>query len=217
MAQAEWFMMNSFPTRWHVLDFQELSSQGCAVFKTHAVNLVFALRGGYMIDAFDLDTLAHVAYLDFDINKSVILGHAFGSPIIGLPFSNLFRKTFGKDILPFKDLRSYHDVGLFVERAYRNKGEKRFWNLDVILMTIAMETAFEKGVEVFTIKPTGDRTRYYRSKFYARICPTTDSDVILGIDLRSVRNKLKCIEFQETGGKTVFLKVTGRLGIKKSV
>ena len=209
--------MNRFPTRFHVLNFQELGNRGCAVYKTHAANLVFTLRGGYMIDAFDLETLAHVAYLDFDITRKIILGHAFGSPLIGLPFSNPFRKTFGKEILPFKDLRSDHDVGLFVERAYRNKGEKRFWNLDAILMTIAMETAFEKGVEVFTIKPTGDRARYYRSKFYARICPTTDSTVILGIDLGSVRSKLKCIELQEAGGKTVFLKVKGRLGVKASV
>lgn len=209
--------MNSFQARLHELNFQELGNKGCAVFKAQSANLVFTLRGGYMIDAFDLDTLAHVAYLDFDIAKNIILAHAFGSPFIGLPFSNPFRKTFGKEILPFKDLRSDHDVGLFVERAYRNKGAKRFWNLDAILMTIAMETAFEKGVEVFTIKPTGDRTRYYRSKFYARMCPTTDSDVILGINLRSVRNRLKCIEIQETEGKTVFLKVKGRLGVKKSV
>jgi hypothetical protein len=202
--------MNRFPTRLHVLNFQELGNKGRTVFKTHSAKLVFTLRGGYMIDVFDLDTLAHVAYLDFDITRKIILGHAFGSPVIGLPFSNPFRKTFGEEILPFKDLRSHHDVGLFVEKAYRNKGVKRFWNLDVILMTIAMETAFEKGVEVFTIKPTGDRARYYRSKFYARICPTTDSDVILGIDLKSVRNKLKCIELQEAGGKTVFLKVKGR-------
>ncbi len=209
--------MSCSTTRLHTLNFQELSRRGCAGFKTHSANLVFTLRGGCMIDVFDIDTFAHVAYLDFDITQKIILGHAFGSPVIGLPFSNPFRQTFGKDLLPFIDLRSDHDVGLFVAEPYRNKGEKRFWNLDVILMTIAMETAFERGVEIFTVKPTGDRARYYRRKFYARTYPTTASDVLLGIDLKSVRHQLKCIELQESGGKTTFLKVKRRLDVKNLV
>ena len=127
------------------------------------------------------------------------------------------RYAFGKDILPFTDLRSNHDVGLFVAKAYRNKGTKRFWNLDVILMTIAMEKALQEGVETFTVRPTGDRARYYRRKFYARTCATTDSDIILGIDLKAVRSKLKCIALQESGGKTIFLKVKGRLDVKNPV
>jgi len=202
--------MNNSQARFYMLNFQELKKQGYAVFKTDSVNLVFTLRGGYMIDTFDLDSFAHIAYIDFDIKGSIMLGHAFGSPVIGLPFANQFRKVFEKYLLPFKDLRSDHDVGLFVERAYRNKGPKQLWNLDVILMTIALETALEEGVEVFTIKPTGDRTRYYRGKYYARIRPTTKSDVLLDIDLRRVRKKLKRIELQEIDGQTAFLRVNGR-------
>jgi hypothetical protein len=161
-----------------------------------------------MLDVFDLDSSAQVAYLDFDFNKLIMLGDAFGSPAIGLPFSNQFRKTFGKDIFPFDELRSRHHVGFFVERPYRNKGKKGLWNMDEVLMAIALEIAFEEGVEIFIIKPTGDRSRYYCKKFGAEIQPTTESDVILGINLIRVRNQLKHIELQEIDGKVHFFKVT---------
>jgi len=199
--------MNNYHTRRHILNYRELREAGWAVLKTDSISLVFTLRDSFMIDVFDLDSSAHVAYLDFDIRKKIMLGDAFGSPAIGLPFTNQFRKTFGKDIFPFKELRSHHMVGFYVERAYRNKGEKRLWNVDEVLMAIALEIAFEERVEMFIIKPTGDRSRYYRNKFYARIHPTTGSDVILGINLRRVRKKLKHIELQEVKGKTHFFRV----------
>ena len=202
--------MSSYHTSCHILNYRELREVGFAVFKTDSANLVFTLRDCYMVDAFDLDSSAHVAYLDFDIKKKVMFGYSFGSPVIGLPFTNQFRKAFEKDILPFNDLRSRHNVGFFVEKAYRNKGKKRLWNMDQVLMTIALEIAFEEGIEIFTIKPTGDRYRYYCNKFYARIHQTTESDVILGINLRRVRKKLKHIEFQEIKGKTHFFRVTCR-------
>ena len=199
--------MNNYHTGHSTLNYRELREAGWAVLKTDSMSLVFALRDSYMIDVFDLDSSGHVAYLDFDIRQRIMLGDAFGSPDIGLPFSNQFRKIFGKDILPFNDLRCRHRVGFFVERAYRNKGEKRLWNLDEVLLGIALEIAFEEGVERFIIKPTGDRSRYYRKKFYARIHPTTESDVILEINLRGVRNKLKHIKLQEINGETHFFRV----------
>ncbi|MGB2927511.1 MAG: hypothetical protein WBB70_01225 [Desulfobacterales bacterium] len=200
--------MNNYHTSCHILNYRELREAGWAVLKTDSVNLIFALRDCYMLDVFDLDSSAHVAYLDFDIKKKIMLGDAFGSPAIGLPFTNQFRKTFGKNIFPFKELRSRHNVGFFVERAYRNKEKKGLWNMDEVLVAIALEIAFEEGVEIFIVKPTGDRSRYYCNKFYARIHPTTESDIILGIDLRSARKKLKHIELQEIKGKTHFLRVT---------
>jgi len=200
--------MNNYHTSCHILNYRELREAGWAVLKTDSVNLIFALRDCYMLDVFDLDSSAHVAYLDFDIKKKIMLGDAFGSPAIGLPFTNQFRKTFGKNIFPFKELRSRHNVGFFVERAYRNKEKKGLWNMDEVLVAIALEIAFEEGVEIFIVKPTGDRSRYYCNKFYAEIHPTTESDVILGIDLRSARKKLKHIELQEIKGKTHFLRVT---------
>ncbi len=207
-SKQKTFLMSNYHTSCHILNYRELREAGWAVLKTDSVNLIFTLRDCYMLDVFDLDSSAHVAYLDFDIKKKIMLGDAFGSPAIGLPFTNQFRKIFGKDILPFKELRSFHNVGFFVERAYRNKGKKGLWNMDEVLMAIALEIAFEEGVEIFIIKPTGDRSRYYRNKFYAEIHPTTESDVILGIDLRSARKKLKHTELQEIKGKTHFFRVT---------
>jgi len=214
LCQAEYFSMGNNQANGHILNYQGLKEDGYAVFETDSVNLIFTLRGCCMLDVFDLDSSMPIAYLDFDIKRKVMLGYAFDSPIIGLPFSNRFRKTFGKTIFPFRDLRPGHDVGFFVEKTYRNKGEKGLWNLDEIMMTIALETAFEEGVEVFIIKPTGDRTRYYRNKFWAQIRPTTGNDVILGIDVPQVRKKLKHIELQEVDGKTHFFKVTGHPDIR---
>lgn len=214
LCQAEYFSMDNNPANCHILNYRKLKDDGYAVFETDSVNLIFTLRGGCMIDVFDLHPSAPVAYLDFDMKRNVMLGYAFGSPIIGLPFSNQFRKTYGKNIFPFRDLRPRHDVGFFVENTYRNKGEKGLWNLDEIMMAIALETAFEESVEMFTLKPTGNRTRYYRSKFCAQIRPTTGSDVILGINVRLVRKKLKHIELQRVDGKTHFFRVTGHPDIR---
>ena len=203
--------MNDYLTNSCKFNYRKLREEGFVVYKTDSVNLIFTLRGGYMVDVFDLDSSAHVAYIDFDIKRNVMLGNSFGSPLIGLPFSNQFRKVFEKHIFPFRDLRLRHSVGLFVERTYRNKGQKRLWNLDKILMAIALETAFEEGIKTFTIKPTGDRTRYYRSNFNAEIYPTSESEVILGIKLRFARKKMKHIEFHEIKGLSHFFTVEGRI------
>jgi len=207
-SKAENFLMNNYYPNPHILNYRELREAGWAVLRTDSSNLIFTLRDCYMLDVFDLDLSAHVAYLDFDIKKKIMLGDAFGSPAIGLPFSNQFRKIFGKEIFPFKELRSRHNVGFFVEEAYRNKGKKRLWNMDEVLMAIALEIAFEEGIEIFIIKPTGERYRYYCNKFYAEIHPTTESDVILGVDLRSARKKLKHVKLQTIEGKTHFFRVT---------
>ena len=200
--------MGDNPADCHLLNYRGLKENGYAVFETDSVSLVFTMRGNCMVDVFDLYSSTPVAYLDFDIKRNVMLGYAFGSPIIGLPFSNQFRKTFGKNIFPFRNLRLRHEVGFFVEKTYRNKGEKGLWNLDEIMMAISMETAFEEGVKVFTIKPTGDKTRYYRRKFCAQIQPTTGNEIILGIHVPTVRKKLKHIELQEVDGKTHFFRIT---------
>ena len=160
-----------------------------------------------MIDVFDLKTCLHVAYLDFDMQREIILAHVFGSPVIGLPFTVRMRQAFGQILLPFEDLRSSHDVGLYVQKPYRNQGAQGIWNLDEILMAVAMETAIEHGVPVFTVKPTGDRARYYRSKFGAKTWPTTASESIVAIDLKAGMPKLQHIEFVEINGQTHFFKV----------
>ncbi|MBL7179097.1 MAG: hypothetical protein ABIK98_10890 [Pseudomonadota bacterium] len=195
--------------KWHTLNYRNLSDEGFAVYQTDAVKLLFTLRGCCMIDVFDLEICRPIGYLDFDLHRDAILAHAFGSPLIGLPFTSQLRRKFGKLIFPFNDLRSGHDVGFFVKKPYRNKGEKGVWNLDEILMAIALETAREHGLVVFTIKPTGDRARYYRRKFGAETWPTTATDLILSIKLDTIRKNFKHIEIVETAGKTLFFKVQG--------
>ena len=183
-------------------------AEGFAIYQTASVKLLITIRGCCLIDVFDLEACLHVAYLDFDMQRDVILAHAFGSPVIGLPFTAQMRQAFGKIVLPFENLRSGHDVGLFVKKPYRNKGAKGIWNLDEILMAVAMTTAFEHGVPVFTVKPTGDRARYYRRKFGAKTCPTTAGESIVAIDLKAGMKNLKHIEFVEINGQTHFFKVS---------
>ena len=180
---------------------------GFAVHSTASVDLVFTLRGNCLIDVFDLNTLKQIAYLDFDISKSIMLGSAFRSPLIGLPFSTSFRKRFEMDFLPLKDLRLKHEVGFFVDIDYRNKGKKEIWNLDEMMIAIAFETAFESNIRDFTIKPTGETTPYYRKKFNAKICCQSRSDLTMTVHLKTVRKTLQHIRMTEKAGKTVFFRV----------
>ena len=138
-----------------------------------------------------------------------MLESAFRSPLVGLPFSTSFRKRFETDLLPLKDLRSKHTVGFFVDIDYRNKGEKKIWNLDEIMMAIAFETAFENKIQNFTIKPTGDTAPYYRKKFHAKICRQIRSGLTMTVHLETVRKTLKHVRMIEKEGKTVFFKVKG--------
>jgi hypothetical protein len=162
-----------------------------------------------MIDVFDLKTLKQIAYLDFDLSQSIMLASAFRSPLIGLPFSSGFRKRFETDLLPLKDLRSEHEVGFFVDIEYRNKGIKEIWNLDELIMAIAFETAFESHIQGFTIKPTGDTTRYYRKKFNADSCHRPGSDMIMTVHLKTIRKTLQHVLLTEKKGQTLFFSVKG--------
>ena len=192
---------------WNLFNFRDLKHAGFSVYSPASVDLVFTLRGNCLIDVFDLNTLKQIAYLDFDISKSIMLDSAFRSPLIGLPFSTPFRKRFETDILPLKDLRSKHEVGFFVDFDYRNKGKKEIWNLDEMMMAIAFETAFEDKIQNFTIKPTADTAPYYRKKFNAKICRQSRSDLIMTVHLKPVRKELQHIRMIEKAGKTLFFRV----------
>jgi len=194
---------------WHTFSYRDLKQAGFSVYSTVSVDLVFTLRGNCLIDVFDINTLKQIAYLDFDTSKSIMLGSAFRSPLIGLPFSTSFRKRFETLLLPFKDLRSKHEVGLFVDIDYRNKGKKEIWNLDEIMMAIAFETAFEDKIHNFTIKPTGDTATYYRKKYNAKICRQPRNDLTMTVHLKTVRKNLRHLRMIEKEGKTVFFTVKG--------
>jgi hypothetical protein len=192
---------------WNLFNFRDLIKIGFAILSTKSVDLVFTLRGNSLIDVFDLNSSKQIAYLDFDTSKPIMLESAFRSPLIGLPFSPFFRKRFETDLMPLKDLRSKHEVGFFVDIGYRNKGEKKIWNLDEIMLAVAFETAFENKIKNFTIKPTGDTAPYYRKKFNATICRQIKNGLTMTVHLESVRKTLKHIRMIEKDGKTVFFRV----------
>ena len=192
---------------WYIFNYRDLKQSGFSLYSTVSVDLVLTLRGNCLIDVFDMNTLKQIAYLDFDTSKSIMLGSAFRSPLIGLPFSTSFRKHFEAVLLPLKDLRSKHEVGFFVDIDYRNKGKKEIWNLDEIMMAIAFETAFEDKIKDFTIKPTGETAPYYRKKFNAQICRQSRSDLIMTVHLTTARKELQHIRMIEKDGKTVFFRV----------
>ena len=194
-------------SEWHTFSYRDLKQAGFSVYSTVSNDLVFTLRGNCLIDVFDMNALKQIAYLDFDTSKPIMLGSAFRSPLIGLPFSTSFRKYFETDLLPIKDLRSKHEVGFFVDIDYRNKGKKEIWNLDEIMMVIAFETAFEDKIQDFTIKPTGDTARYYRKKFNAKICRQSKGDLTMTVHLKTTRKELKHVRVIEKAGKTVLLRV----------
>lgn len=191
------------------LNYRDLIENGCTRLQTRGPRLIFSLRGRCMVDVFDLEVCRHIGYLDFDMQRDILLAHAFGSPVIGLPFTRQMRHTFGRLVSPFKDIRAGHDVGFFIEPAYRNKGEKGIWNLDETMMAVALETAGEHGVKEFTIKPTNDRTRYYRKKFGALVLAKPGSDLTLVVDTNVYRRHLRHIRFSRGGGKTILFEING--------
>jgi hypothetical protein len=196
-------------SEWRTFNYRDLRQSGVSVYSTVSVDLVFTLRGNCLIDVFDINALKQIAYLDFDISKPTMLGSAFRSPLIGLPFSTSFRKRFETVLLPLKDLRFKHEVGFFVDIDYRNKGKKEVWNLDELMLAIAFETAFEDKIQDFTIKPTGDTAPYYRKKFHAKICRQPRRDLTMTVHLKTVRITLQHIRMIEKEGKTVFFRVKG--------
>ena len=109
-------------------DCGHLIDRGFAGFACPTADLMVTFRGTGMIDVFDRSNWAHAAFLDFDLQRDVHLDSAFGSPMIGLPFSAAFRQAQGIDLMGFDDLRRQHHYGFFVKAAYRNKGSKGIWN-----------------------------------------------------------------------------------------
>ncbi len=196
-------------SEWRTFNYRDLRQSGFSVYSTVSVDLVFTLRGNCLIDVFDINALKQIAYLDFDISKSTMLGSAFRSPLIGLPFSTSFRKRFETVLLPLKDLRFKHEVGFFVDIDYRNKGKKEVWNLDELMLAIAFETAFEDKIQDFTIKPTGDTAPYYRKKFHAKICRQPRRDLTMTVHLKTVRKTLQHVRMIEKERKTDFFRVKG--------
>ena len=160
-----------------------------------------------MIDVFDERDWRHVAFLDFDLQREIHLDSAFGSPYIGLPFSADLKQEKGVSLNRFDDLRGHHRYGFFVEEAFRNGGTEGVWNLDELMMAIALEYADAEGLSWFRIKPTGDTAPYYRRKYGAMHLPTTGADRIASIGLGPKRRILPHVRPVIVDGKTRYLEV----------
>ena len=188
-------------------DYTCLLEKGFACFMTGETQLLVAFRGTGLIDVFNANDWQHVAFLDFDIQREIHLDSAFGSPLIGLPFSAELGRTMGVSLHRFDDLRRNHHYGFFVETDYRNKGRKGVWNLDELMLAIALEYAEANHLQWFHIKPTGDTAPYYRRKYGATRLPTTASDRISSIRLGSGRKPLPHVRRLKSAGRTCYLDV----------
>lgn len=180
---------------WFCFDFLKLLNDGFVVREKMPVRLLVTIRGMCMVDVFDMENLQHVAFLDFDLSRAAALDSAFVSPFIGLPFNAMVRRTLGRRLTPFNDLRKSHHVGFFVSPDYRNQGFKCLWNLDEMMMAIALEMAFVLGHRHFTIKPTADKLAYYRKKYGATVLVTQENNKIIGLDIESTRQYMKHIHY----------------------
>jgi hypothetical protein len=135
--------------------------------------------------------------LDFDFTRPVALDSVFGSPYIGIPFNPLVHRSIGQNLSPFCNLRNNHHVGFFILETYRNKGAIGVWNLDELMMALAMRISFEMGKPLFTIHPTGDKKPYYQRKYNATLLPSHGNETVLSIDIQNVWNTMHHISWEE--------------------
>lgn len=159
-------------------EYAGLLENGHARFLTGELELLLTFRGTGMIDVFERSNWAHIAFLDFDIQREIHLNSAFGTPLIGLPFSVALRQTHGVSLNRYNDLRQGHHYGFFVEPDYRNKGRIGIWNLDELMLAIALAYAEDHHLQWFHIKPTGDTASYYRRKYGATPLSTATENML---------------------------------------
>jgi hypothetical protein len=187
--------------------FGRLVEKGFAEITCQALDFVITLRGTGMIDVFDRNNWGHVAFLDFDLRREIHLDSAARSPFIGLPFSAALRQSQGIDLAGFDDLRLQHHYGFFVKEDYRNKGRKRMWNLDELMMAIALEYADANHLASFVVRPTGDTASYYIRKFGALRPLITGGEPVLHIPLGANRHPLQHVRSVHRAGRTHYLEV----------
>ncbi len=188
-------------------DYEHLAQKGFADFESPGTDLLITFRGTGMIDVFKSRAWRHVAFLDFDMQREIHLDSAFGSPFIGLPFAAALKHEKGVALDRFDDLRNLHRYGFFVQEAFRNGGSRGVWNLDELMMAVALEYAVEQGAPWFRIKPTDDTAPYYRRKYSAMREPTTSADRVASIRLGSNRTPLPHVHTIKHGGRTCYLDV----------
>ncbi|MGD8267667.1 MAG: hypothetical protein PVF55_05830, partial [Desulfobacterales bacterium] len=125
----------------------------------------------------------------------------------GLPFTPRARRELGVVLEGCKKLRRQHHYGLFIDPRYRNRGTRRVWNLDELLVAIALNRAEAAALTSFRIAPTGDTASYYRRKFNAQTGPDISAKKTLAVPLGPNRKPLPHVANIHSAGRIVALEV----------
>ena len=188
-------------------DYAGLIANGFARFTPAGADLLVTFRGTGMVDVFDCRGRQPAAFLDFDLERAVHLDSAFASPFIGLPFSAVLRRAHSACLEGTAALRRQHHYGFHVERAYRNRGVKGIWNLDELMMAVALAYAENSGRAWFEVRPTGDTAPYYVRKYAAVRRPTNAAGTVLSIPLGKARKPLPHVRRIAEAGRIERLEV----------
>ena len=189
-------------SHWQPFDYRQLLREGGAEFTPPGHRLLITLRGNCMLDVLSCDFNNAVAYLDFNLDGPITISSVIKSPLVGLPSTNTIRHRYPHLVANINQLRQHHHYGFYIIPEYRNKGLQQIWNLDELLMAVIIEMAFEKKLHRITIKPTDDRTRYYRSKFNAVALPSGTSSNILNLAPATARTRLAHVRLVAQDGNT---------------
>ena len=189
-------------TTWQPFEFRQLLREGGTEFTPPGHRLLITLRGNCMLDVFSCHEKIPIAYLDFDLEGPITVSSVIKSPLVGLPSPNAMRHRYPRLVAKNNQLRQYHHYGFYIVPEYRNKGLQQVWNLDELLMAVLVEMAFESKRARITIKPTDNRSRYYRGKFGAVPLPTSTSSNILSMVPAMTRNRLNHIRLIAQDGLT---------------
>lgn len=195
-------MQVQLSTPWQPFNFRQLIREGGSEFTPQGQRLLITLRGNCMLDVFSCHDSKPVAYLDFDLEGPITVSSVIKSPLVGLPSTNTIRHRYPRLAAKINQLRQYHHYGFYISPEYRNKGLQQVWNLDELLMAVIIEMALDRQVPQITIKPTDNRSRYYRRKFSAVALPTTASSNILSITPAIARTRLPHIRLVAQDGRT---------------
>ena len=194
-------------------DFAGLIEDGFAWFAPGTADLLVAFRGTGMIDVFDCRSRQPVAFLDFDLARAIHLDSAFVSPFIGLPFSAALKRAHSACLENTAALRQRHHYGFHVEAPYRNRGAKGIWNLDELMMAVALAYAENIGLAWFEVRPTGDTAPYYVRKYAAVRRPTSAAETVLSIPLGTARKPLPHVRCIREAGRIHRLDVETAAGV----
>lgn len=188
-------------------DYTGLIANGFAWFTPGGADLLVTFRGTGMVDVFDCRSRQPVAFLDFDLGRTIHLDSAFASPFIGLPFSAALRRAHSNCLEGTAALRRRHHYGFHVESDYRNRGVKGIWNLDELMMAVALAYAENNGLAWFEVRPTGDTAPYYTRKYAAVRRPTNAAETVLSIPLGKARKPLPHVRRIAEAGRVDRLEV----------